>query len=48
MKLNVTDISYDGKVLYNDEGMGVILSSTEDNLLYVSGYAENIYNEWAA
>ena len=48
MKLNVTNITYGDKVLFNDEGMGVILSSTEDNLLYVSGYAENIYNEWAA
>ena len=47
MKLNVTDIAYDGKVLFNDEGMGVILSSTEDNLLYVAGYAEALYTAWA-
>ena len=48
MKLNVTNITYGDKVLFNDEGMGVILSSTEDNLLYVAGYAEDIYNDWAA
>ena len=35
MLLNVTDIAYGKVILANEMGKGAILSSTEDNLLFL-------------
>ena len=48
MQLNVTDISYDGVDIWDDDGLGMILSSTEPNLILVAGYAEDLYQAWSA
>ena len=47
MQLNVTNITYGDTILFDDDGMGAILSSTEDNLLYVAGSGEQLYKAWA-
>ena len=47
MQLNVTDITYDGKDIWDDNGVGMVLSSTESNLILVAGYAKDLYTAWA-
>ena len=48
MQLNVTDIEYDGEDIWDDNGVGMVLSSTESNLFLVAGYAKDLYVAWAA
>ena len=48
MKLNVSYINYgDTAILADNDGIAVMLSSTEQNLLYISGDREELYTKWS-
>ena len=47
MQLNVTNITYAGENIWNDDGLGAVLSSTESSLILVPEYAQDLFTAWA-